>query len=140
MAMKVTRVDMWAASIKDRPGGLAEKLAILTEAGANVAFALARRVKGKRGEGVVFLSSLKGPKQLRAAKKTGFAKTKSLHAVRVEGADKPGLGTKMTQSLGEAGVNLRGLSASVIGKKFICHLAFDNSADVAKAMRILKKI
>ena len=34
MALTVTRSDVWAASIVDRAGGLAEKLAALAEAGA----------------------------------------------------------------------------------------------------------
>ena len=35
MALNITRVDVWVAGIEDRPGGLAEKLAALAEAGAS---------------------------------------------------------------------------------------------------------
>jgi len=138
--MEIKRVDVWAASIKDRPGGLAEKLALLAEAGADLEFIIARRAPEKRGQGVVFLTPLKGPKQLRVAKAAGFAKTTSLHSLRIAGPDKPGIGGKIAQAVADAGLNLRGMSAAAIGRRFVCHLAFDNSADAASARRALKKL
>lgn len=139
MKLKVGRVRVWAASIEDRPGGLSEKLASLAEAGANLEFIIARRAPDKPGTGVVFLTPLTGTAQLRAANNAGFSKTESLHSVRVEGPDKPGLGAKLTQQLAKAGINVRGLSAAVVGRRFILYLAFDSSADASKAMRLLKK-
>ena len=103
MALNITRVDVWAAGIEDRPGGLAEKLAALAEAGAQLEFVIARRAPDKPGTGVAFLTPLKGAAQIRAAKKAGFEKTKSLHSVRIDGPDKPGLAAQMTQALAEAG-------------------------------------
>ena len=140
MALNVTRVDVWAANIQDRPGGLAEKLAALAEAGAQIEFVIARRAPDKPSKGVVFLTPLKGAAQIRAARKAGFEKSKSLHSVRIEGPDKPGLGARMTQTLAEAGINLRGLSAAAIGKRCVVHLALDGSADATKAARILKRL
>jgi len=138
MAMDVKRVDVWAASLKDRPGALAEKLSALHEAGANLGFVIARRTR--KNEGVVFTTPLKGAKQLAAARKAGFRKTRSLHSVRAEGPDKPGAGAAITEALAEAGINLRGLSAAALGKRFVCHLAFDETADATKAARLLKKL
>jgi hypothetical protein len=140
VALNVARVDVWAASIEDRPGGLAEKLAALAEAGAHLEFVISRRAPDKPGSGVVFLTPLKGAAQIRAARKAGFEKTKSLHSVRIEGPDKPGLGAKITQALAEAGINLRGLSAAAIGKRCVAHIALDSSTDATKAARILKRL
>ena len=36
MKLKVSRTDVWAATIDDRPGGLADKLDALAAAGANL--------------------------------------------------------------------------------------------------------
>ena len=138
MAFTVSRVDVWAATIKDRPGGLDAKLAALAAAGADLEFVIARRAKP--GSGVVFVTPLKGAAQCRAARKAGFEKTKSLHSVRIEGPDKPGQGTKITAALAAAGVNLRGLSAASIGRKFVCHIAVDEAKDATKALRVLKKL
>jgi len=140
MALKVSRVDVWAAGLKDKPGRLADKLAALAEAGANVQFVVARRAPDKPGTGVVFVTPLKGAKQIRAAKKAGFVRAKSLRSIRVEGPDKRGIGAKIAQALAEAGINLRGLSAAALGKKFVCYLALDKAADATKAIRVLKKV
>jgi hypothetical protein len=140
MKLKVSRVDVWAASIEDRPGGLAEKLKLLAEAGANLEFIIARRAPDKHGAGVVFLTPLKGRKQIKAAVDAGFRQTETLHSVRIEGPDQQGLGARMTEALAASRINLRGFSAAAIGQKFICHLALDSAADAAKAIRILKNI
>ena len=140
MALNVARTDVWAASIEDRPGGLAGKLAALAEAGAQLEFVIARRASEMPGTGVVFLTPLKGAAQIRAAKKEGFERTKSLHSLRVEGPDQPGLGAKITQALAQAGINLRGLSAAAIGPQCVMHLALDSTADAAKAARLLKRL
>jgi len=39
----VERVDVWAATIEDRPGGLAQALATLRDAGADLKCIIARR-------------------------------------------------------------------------------------------------
>ena len=140
MKLDVSRVDVWAASIKDRPGGLAAKLDALAQAGTDLEFAIARRESKKPGKGVVFVTPIKGAKQIRAAKKAGFAKTVSLRGVRIAAVDKPGLGAKLTKRLADAGINLRGLSAASIGRRAIVHLAFDSADDANKAMRLLKRM
>jgi len=140
MALKVTRVDVWAATMEDRPGGLAGKLEALAEAGANLEFVVARRVPDKPGTGVVFVAPVKGAKAVKAAAAAGFAKAESMHSVRAEGPDKPGLGARITEELAAAGINLRGLSAAAIGKRCVVYLALDTDDAAAKAMKILKKI
>jgi len=140
MALKIANVDVWAATIKDRPGGLAEKLAALSKAGANLAFVIARRQADRPGKGVVFVTPIKGRKQIAAARKAGFKRARSLRSLVVRGRDRRGLGSKMTAALAEAAINLRGLSAAVVGKEFVAYFAFDKPSDSAKAARILKKV
>jgi hypothetical protein len=140
MALKVERVDDWAATIKDQPGGLSAKLETLAAAKVNLEFVIARRSPDKPGTGVVFVTPISGAAQIAAAKKAGFKKTPSLHTVRVEGPDKPGQGARITAALAEAGVNLRGFSAAALGKKFVAHVAVDTTAAAAKAMKIIAKL
>jgi hypothetical protein len=137
MALKVGRVDTWAATIKDQPGGLSAKLETLAAAKVNLEFVIARRSPDKPGTGVVFVTPITGANGLAAAKKAGFKKTPSMHTVRVEGQDKPGQGARIAAALAEAGVNLRGFSAAAIGKKFVAHVAADTTAAAAKAMKII---
>lgn len=140
MKLDVTRVDVWAANIKDRPGELARKLEALARAGANLEFGIARRTPKKPGTGVVFVTPIRGARQVRAARQAGFRKSKSLCALRIAAVDKPGLGVKLTQQIADTGVNLQGLYAATIGKRAVFYLAFDSTADASKAMRRLKAI
>ena len=138
MTLSVQRVDVWAASIEDQPGGLAAKLAPLAEAGADLEFVIARRAPDKPGTGVVFVTPLEGAAQAVAAEEAGFAVADSLHSIRVEGENSPGLGAQLTSQLADAGINLRGLSAAVIGGRFIMNLALDTADDADKAMGLLQ--
>jgi UTP:GlnB (protein PII) uridylyltransferase len=88
---------------------------------------------------VVFLTPIKGAKQKKAAQEGGFGTTDSLHSLRVEGPDRPGLGTKMTRALADAGINLRGISAAALGRRAVTYFAFDSAADADTAIRTLKK-
>jgi len=47
MDLLVERVDVWAATIQDRPGGLAEVLDALRQAGADLQSVIARRAPDK---------------------------------------------------------------------------------------------
>jgi len=139
MAYSVKKVEVWAGEIADRPGGLAEKIQSLSNAGANLEFIIARRAADKPGTGVVFVTPIKGAKQKSAAQGAGLASTDSLHSVRVEGPDKAGLGAKMTNAISDAGINLRGLSAAALGRRAVSYLAFDSAADADSAVSILRK-
>jgi hypothetical protein len=140
MKMNVQRTDVWAATIDDRPGGLNEKLMALAEAGANLEFIISRRTPDQPGEGVVFVTPIKGARQTSTAEQAGFRKTDRLHSVRVEGMDKPGLGAAMTEALADAGLNLRGVSGASLGRQFIAYLALDTADDAAIAIETLKKL
>jgi len=139
MAYSVKKVEVWAGEIADCPGGLADKIQSLSNAGANLEFLIARRAADKPGTGVVFVTPIKGAKQKNAAQGTGFALTDSLHSVRVDGPDKAGLGGKMTKAVADAGINLRGLSAAALGRRSVSYLAFDSAADADSAVGILRK-
>jgi hypothetical protein len=140
MGLKVSKVEVWAATIEDRVGGLVHKLAPLSAAGANLEFVIARRAPEHPGKGVVFVAPLAGEEQVRGATDAGFLPADSLHSVRIEGPDRPGLGMMMAKALADAGVNLRGLSAAAIGRKFVCYLALDTADDAEKAVRTVKNL
>jgi hypothetical protein len=140
MALKVTRIDMWTATVSDRAGGAADKLEALAKAGANLEMVFGRRTPEQPGSGILFVAPVKGAKAMKAAQEAGIAKSDNIHAVRIEGGDKPGLGAKITRALGNAGVSFRGLTAIAFGKKFISYIALDSAEDVAKAVTALKKV
>jgi len=139
MALKVTKADVWAATIDDRPGGAAEKLDTLAKAGANLEMLLARRTAEQPGKGIMFVTPLKG-KAMKAAQELGMSQPQTIHSVRIEGGDKPGLGAKIARALGDAGINFRGMSAIAMGRKFVSFVALDSAEDQARAIAALKKL
>ena len=139
MDLIVERVDVWAASFKDEPGGLAQILTALREAGADLDFILARRAPEKPGTGVVFVTPLRGDAEVAAAADLGFNVTISVHSVRVEGENKPGIAAELTEKLAAAKITLRGFSTAVIGAIFIMYIGLDTSEDAEKVLNILQQ-
>jgi hypothetical protein len=132
------RVDVWAASMKDEPGALAKVLGALRDVGADLNFITARRAPEVPGMGVVFLTPLKGDTVIEAATILGFNVTTSVHSVRIEGDNQPGMAAAVTEKLAAGGINLRGLSAAVIGPRFIIYVTLDTAVDAARALEILQ--
>lgn len=140
MKLKVSRAEVWMATIEDRAGGSAEKLEPLARAGANFEFVFARRTPENPGKGLLIVHPVKGAKVVRAAQDAGFARPDNMFSVRVEGADKPGVSVAIARALAGAGLSFRGMAATAIGKKFVSFIALDSDADAAKAAGILKKL
>ena len=130
-------VDVWAAAIEDKPGALAYVLAELREAGGDLQFIIARRAEP--GKGVVFVTPLRGDREIAAAAQVGFNVAYTLHSVRIMGRDRLGIGAELTQKLAEGGINLRGFSASVIGTQFLAYAAVDSLDDANKVIELLEK-
>lgn len=137
MDLLVEAVDVWAAPIQDKPGGLAGVLAPLREAGADLQFIIARRTPETRDAGVVFVTPLRGDREIRAAAAAGFNVTHKLHSVRVMGHDRPGIAVRLAQKLADAGINLHGFSASVIGTQFVAYIGLDSLEDATRAAELL---
>jgi hypothetical protein len=140
MSLKVTKIDVWSGEIQDQPGGLAGVLRQLAAANANLEMVMARRQPDKPGSGIVFLAPVKARKVTEAAALAGLSPATAVAALRVEGTDRPGLGAKMTGAIADAGVNLRGLSASTLGSRFVAYMAFDNAEDADKAAKAIRDV
>jgi hypothetical protein len=137
MDLFVERVDVWAATIDDKPGGVANVLAVLRDAGANLQSIIARRASDQPGKGVLFVTPLQGDREIGSAAQVGFNVTHTLHSVRILGRDRPGIAAELTQKLADAGINMRGFSASVIGTQFVAYIAVDSLLDASRALEIL---
>lgn len=140
MTIKASRSDVWMAVIDDRAGGAADKLEALGRAGADLEVVFARRTPEHPGQGILFAGPIEGAKATRAALEAGFNKSGTIHGIRVEGSDKPGLGGRIARSLADAGISFRGLQASVIGRNFLSFIALDTAEDAAKAAKVLRKL
>ena len=140
MNLLVERVEVWAASIEDKPGSLANILSVLREAGADLNFILARRAPEAPGRSEVFVTPLRSDAELEAAAILGFNLTGSVRAVRVEGENRPGIAAELASLLAAAGINLRGFSAAVLGSRFVLYVGLDSAEDAAKAAIALQQV
>lgn len=140
MKLKVTRAEMWKATIDDRPGGAAAVLDPVAQAGANFEFAFARRAAEMPGQGLLFVLPVKGKKVVAAAQAAGLAIAPDMHMLRIEGADKPGTTAAIARAMADAGINFRALSATAVGRNFRAFLALDSADDAARAAGALKKL
>ena len=140
MALKVTKTKVWVAEIKNQPGGLATCLETLAAAGANLECLIARRQTNRPAAGAVFVTPLKGRKVLAAAAGLGFHAARRISTLKIEGDDLPGVGARIARAVGGAGVSMRGTTASVIGRKYVCFLGFDSGADADRAAKAIRRI
>jgi len=140
MKLKVSRSEVWSATIEDRVGGAAAVLNPVAKAGADFEFVLARREPAQPGKGLLFVLPVKGAKVVKAAMDAGLAKTEGIQTVKVEGSGKPGTMSAITSALAIAGLSFRAFSAVAVGKKFSRYLAMDSAEDAAKAASVLKKL
>ena len=140
MAIKASRNDVWMAVIDDRAGGAAEKLEALAKSGADLEIVFARRTPEHPGQGILFAGPIEGAKVTRAAQEAGFKRSETIHGVRIEGTDKPGMGAKLARAVAESGVSMRGLNSMAVGKNFLTFLALDSAEDAAKVVKALRKL
>ena len=140
MALKMTKADVWAGALQDVPGGLAGVLDGLADAGANLQFIIARRDPANPGRGQVFITPIRGKRVESAAGAAGLRRADNIATLRIEGADRPGLGRQMMRAIADEGINVRGVSAAVSGAKFIAYLGFDSQADADRAAGALRSV
>lgn len=135
----VEHVNVWSASLMDKPGGLSNILKCLDDAGVDLDFIIARRAPDEPGKGVVFISPLQGDREVRAASTLGFAISNSIAAVRVEGENEPGAAARLTDLIADADINMRGFSGAVVGSRYIAYIGFDSPGDAKKAAGIIQE-
>jgi hypothetical protein len=137
MGFKLDRVHVWSGEIEDQAGGMASKLALLAQAGANLEYIFTRRQPDKPGTGVLFIAPVSGPVQVRAAKAAGLNEAFNPVVLRVEGDNAAGLGHRLTQQWALAGISLQGMTMAALGNKFVGYAAFDTVTDANRAAQIL---
>ena len=137
MGFKLDRVHVWSGEVADKAGGIASKLALLAQSGANLEYIFTRRQPDKPGTGILFIAPVSGATQVRAAKAAGLVETFDPVVLRVEGDNEAGLGHRLTQQWALAGISLQGLTMAVVGPKFIGYAAFDTVPDANRAAQIL---
>ena len=140
MARKFQKLQVWSKEIEDKPGETAKALETLAEAGADLQFVLGRRRPEKPGRGLLFVAPLTTKKQKDAAMRAGFDPTVDMSCVVIQGKNKPGLGSRLTQAISQSGINLKGMSASVVNGQFVAFFVFDNMRDAETGLKGIESL
>jgi hypothetical protein len=131
------RVHVWSGEVADQVGATASKLAFLAQAGANLEYVFTKRLADKPGRGILYVAPVTGPSQVRAAREAGLTETFTPVVHRLEGDNQAGLAHRVTQQWAVAGINLQGLTLSVLDNRFVGYVAFDTVDDANRAAQIL---
>jgi len=137
MGFKLDRVHVWSGEVADEAGGVASKLALLAQAGANLEYIYTRRQADRPGTGILYVAPISGPLQVRAARSAGLMEAHNPVVLRVEGDNRAGLAHRLTQQWALAGISMQGLTMTVMGNRFVGYAAFDTTNDANRAAAIL---
>ena len=140
MAITISKVDVWSATISDQAGALDQILAALAAAGDNLECIVGRREPANPGKGHVYMTPIKGKKAEAAARAAGLERAQNIANLRIESPNKAGTGHKIMQAIAQAGINVRGISMVGIGNKSIAYIGFDSPEDAAKATAAIKAL
>ena len=137
--LSVKPVQIWILHGADRKGMLADALAPLVEAGANLQIVMGYRYPGELDRAAVEVFPIDGPTQEAAARKLGF-ELSDTPCLRVDGEDRKGLGAQMTRALADAGISMAFLVAQTVVKKFTAVIGFLTEDDAGKASKIITSL
>jgi hypothetical protein len=138
MRYRITKEHVWVGAVEDRPGGVANKLKALSDAGLDLELIISRR--DWSGQGLLFVSPLRTLDELDAAERAGLSKEKTILTLRVETPNMVGLGARLAGALAEARINMRDYSGAAIGDRAVTNIAFDSNEDTDRARDVLQAL
>jgi len=138
MPLSVKKIVLWRKEVDNNAGILANALAPLANAGADIHVVMAYRFPGKESNAAIELYPVTGKKSVTAAKEVGFSAS-AIPALLVEGDNRAGLGYATAQAIAGAGISLDFLVAQVVGRKYSAVFGFESDADATKCAAIIRR-
>jgi hypothetical protein len=138
MPVTVKSISLWRQEAENKTGLLAQTLAPLAKAGADLGVVMGYRLPGDGARAVIEVYPVAGKKVTEAAIESGLAAS-SIPTLLVEGDNKPGLAHKIAQAIADAGTDLSFFVAQAIGRKYSAVIGFANEDDAKKAATLIKK-
>ncbi len=136
MAATVKKITLWRMEVQDQPGALARVLEPLAAAKGDLQAVMGYRLPGDRTRAAIEVWPVSGKKLTAAATAVGLAPA-TIPALLVSGANKSGVGHKMTRALAEAGINLTFLIAQVVGARYSAVLGFHSDESCERAATLI---
>lgn len=137
--LSATKIQVWATTCDDSPGGAMRKLEGLAKSGANLELVSARRLEKEPGKGVLLVAPLRNARETAMANQLGFRALTDKWVIRVEGCDEPGLAYLFAAAVAKEGISLDHFSGMVIRGQFVMFLAVDSQADADRIVTRLNQ-
>ncbi len=132
MAVIVKQIELWRTEVENQPGTLADVLAPLAKAGADLQIVMGYRYPGNESKAAIEVFPIKGKRSAAAAQSAGMKPT-SIPTLLIEGDNRPGLGHAIAQALAGAGINMGFMMAQVVGRKYSAVAGFETPTDARQA-------
>jgi hypothetical protein len=132
MAVRICKLTLWRTEVAHRPGALAELLAPLAAAGADLSTVMGYRIPGNKTRAVIEVAPITSRRAALAAEKAGL-RPGGAPTLLVLGDNRPGLANRIALALADSGVNIAFLVAQVVGKRYAAVFGFENEGDLDKA-------
>ena len=134
MALTVRKIIVWRGEVAHRPGELARVLEALAHAGADLKVVMGY-AEGARV--IVEIAPITGRKQIATARAVGLAAS-TKPTLLVDGADRPGLGSKLAAAVAARGVSISFVVAQVVGRRFSAVFGFHSDQDARAASAAIR--
>ena len=139
MGVQITRVTLWQTEIPNQPGALGAILEPLAQSQTDLQFVAKYSLPGRSTRATVEILPRKGRRATIAIRTAGFSLSPT-PVLLVEGTNRPGLAYAVTNSIAWAGINLRFLSAQVVGDRYSALLGFQSDDDRRKGASLIRKV
>jgi hypothetical protein len=138
MPITVKTISLWRKEAENKPGLLAQTLAPLAQAGADLGVLMGYRLPGNDAKAAIELYPVSGKKVTAAATGAGLSSS-AIPTLLVEGDNRPGLAHKIAQTIAEAGFDLSFFVAQAIGRRYSAVIGFASDADAKRAATLIKR-
>jgi hypothetical protein len=135
MADQIRKVSYFSIEKPDKPGEGAHLLKMLKESGVNL-LAFTAFPSGRKAQMDLVPEDTEALKT--AAEKMGLSLSEQRSGFLVQGKDRVGAITEMTQKLADAGINITALDAITAGEGRFGAIFWIGAADIPKAEKVLE--
>jgi|AGTN01.2.fsa_nt_gi hypothetical protein len=140
MAITVKKATIWRRELENHPGTLAEALKPFADHDINLKVVMGYGFPNSNSEAAVEIYPITDAKAEKAAEEAGFKPSKEVHALVIEGDDRPGLAYEIAAEIGHAKVNISFSIFQVIDKKFSGVFGFPSEDEAIKAEELIKQV
>jgi len=139
MAVKIKHVSLWRTNVQNRPGVLAATLEPLAHARTDLKVVICSIHPTRTRRATLEIYPGAGARAEIAARAAGFSRSPT-PVLLVEGENRPGLAYAVANAIAWAGIDLRFLSAQVVGSRYSALLGFKTDQEARDTASLIRRV